>query len=99
MPTYEYECKKCDHFFEKFQSMNDKLLRTCPMCKKKGLQRLIGIGAGVIFKGSGFYETDYRSSSYSKEAKKEKETVSTSSPSKKSDDTSSKSATKDKKEN
>ena len=99
MPTYEYECKKCGHFFEKYQSMNDKLLQTCPVCRKKSLQRLIGMGAGVIFKGSGFYETDYRSSSYSKEAKKEKETVLTSSPSKTSDDTSSKSTTKDKKEN
>ena len=73
MPTYEYECKKCGHFFEEFQSMNDRPLRTCPVCRKRGLQRLIGIGAGVIFKGSGFYETDYRSNSYSKEAKKEKE--------------------------
>lgn len=60
MPTYEYECEACGHGFEKFQSMTDKTLRKCPVCKKMKLQRLIGAGAGIIFKGSGFYETDYK---------------------------------------
>jgi len=72
MPTYEYECKACGHRFEEFQSMSAKPLRTCPKCGKKSLERLIGIGAGVLFKGGGFYETDYRSESYTKAAEAEK---------------------------
>lgn len=60
MPTYEYACPKCDHAFEQFQSMNDAPLTKCPKCKKKGLKRLIGGGAGLIFKGTGFYITDYK---------------------------------------
>jgi putative FmdB family regulatory protein len=60
MPTYEYICPKCDHTFEQFQSMNDAPLKKCPKCKKAGLKRLIGGGAGLIFKGSGFYITDYK---------------------------------------
>ncbi len=72
MPTYDYVCKACDHRFEEFQSMSAKLLRTCPKCGKKALERLIGIGAGVLFKGGGFYETDYRSDSYAKAAEAEK---------------------------
>lgn len=60
MPTYEYECEGCGHKFEEFQSMTDKPLRKCPKCGKSKLQRLIGSGAGIIFKGSGFYETDYK---------------------------------------
>lgn len=60
MPTYEYECEACGHEFEKFQSMSDKPVRTCPECKKRKVRRLIGTGAGIIFKGSGFYETDYK---------------------------------------
>lgn len=64
MPTYEYKCGACEHVFEKFQSITAKPLRTCPECKKSRLQRLIGMGAGLIFKGSGFYITDYRSDSY-----------------------------------
>ena len=71
MPTYDYECQKCGHTFEKFQSMLDEHLKRCPECKGK-LKRLIGTGAGVIFKGSGFYETDYRSDSYKKGEKGEK---------------------------
>jgi putative FmdB family regulatory protein len=59
MPTYEYECSHCGHTFEVFQKMTDKLLQKCPKCKHK-LRRLIGSGAGIIFKGSGFYATDYR---------------------------------------
>ena len=60
MPTYEYECGACGHDFEEFQYMSDKPLRKCPQCGKMKLQRLIGAGAGIIFKGSGFYETDYK---------------------------------------
>lgn len=64
MPTYEYECDACAHKFEEFQSMSDKPLKKCPACKKSKLRRLFGTGAAVIFKGSGFYQTDYRSESY-----------------------------------
>ena len=70
MPTYEYECQKCGHRFEEFQSMKDAPLTKCPECKGK-VKRLIGAGAGFIFKGSGFYITDYRSSGYSEKKKKE----------------------------
>jgi putative FmdB family regulatory protein len=61
MPTYEYECSKCGHRFEEFQGITAKPLLICPKCNKKGLTRLIGAGAGLIFKGSGFYATDYKS--------------------------------------
>ena len=60
MPTYDYECKKCGHTFETFQSMSEDPLEKCPSCAKNGLKRLIGGGLGVIFKGSGFYVTDSR---------------------------------------
>ncbi len=69
MPTYDYVCDACEHAFEEFQSMSAKPLRKCPECGKVKLRRLIGTGAAVIFKGSGFYETDYRSESYQKAAK------------------------------
>lgn len=59
MPTYSYECEACGHSFNKFQSMTEKSLKTCPQCHKRRLRRLIGAGAGLIFKGSGFYITDY----------------------------------------
>ncbi len=68
MPTYDYQCDACGHEFELFQSMTAPVKRKCPACGKNKLQRLIGTGAGVIFKGSGFYETDYRSDSYKKAA-------------------------------
>jgi putative FmdB family regulatory protein len=68
MPTYDYRCKACAHEFEEFQSMSAKPLKKCPACGKQQLERLIGTGAGVIFKGGGFYETDYRSDSYKKAA-------------------------------
>ena len=71
MPTYEYKCDKCGHLFEKMQSMTSKSLRKCPKCGKSSLRRLIGTGAGLIFKGSGFYATDYRSENYKESAKKE----------------------------
>jgi putative FmdB family regulatory protein len=64
MPTYDYQCGGCGHRFDEFQTMSAPPLRKCPACKKSKLERLIGAGAGVIFKGSGFYQTDYRSSSY-----------------------------------
>jgi putative FmdB family regulatory protein len=60
MPTYEYACSKCGHAFEKFQSMRDEPLKKCPKCKRQSLKRLVGGGAGLIFKGSGFYITDYK---------------------------------------
>jgi putative FmdB family regulatory protein len=69
MPTYDYLCDACGHKFEKFQSMTAPHQRKCPVCGKSKLRRLMGTGAGVIFKGSGFYETDYRSDAYTKAAK------------------------------
>jgi putative FmdB family regulatory protein len=60
MPTYEYACDLCGHQMEVFQSIRDERLVTCPECAKDGLKRLIGRGAGIIFKGSGFYQTDYK---------------------------------------
>ena len=70
MPTYEYECEKCGHRFELFQSMSEAPKKRCPKCKGK-VKRLIGTGAGMIFKGSGFYVTDYRSESYKSQKNKE----------------------------
>ncbi len=60
MPTYDYVCSACGHRFEEFQAMSAEPLKKCPACKKSKLERLIGAGAGVIFKGSGFYQTDYK---------------------------------------
>ena len=68
MPTYDYECKACDHRFEVFQSITAEPQRKSPECGKRKLRRLIGPGAAIIFKGSGFYKTDYRSESYRKAA-------------------------------
>ncbi|HNR68508.1 MAG TPA: zinc ribbon domain-containing protein [bacterium] len=62
MPTYEYLCKKCGHRFEQFQSMKEEPLKECPVCQKDSLVRLVSGGAGLIFKGSGFYITDYKNS-------------------------------------
>lgn len=85
MPTYEYVCDNCQHEFEEFQSISAAPLKKCPQCKKQKLRRLIGTGGAIIFKGSGFYQTDYRSDSYKKAAKADKESGSTSGSSKGSD--------------
>jgi putative FmdB family regulatory protein len=78
MPTYEYVCSKCKHHFEKFQRMTEKALKVCPqdLCPRRtwgrgAVKRVMGAGAGLIFKGSGFYTTDYRSEGYKASAKKE----------------------------
>lgn len=71
MPTYEYECESCGYRFEKFQSITAKTLKKCPKCGKK-LRRLIGEGSGIIFKGSGFYATDYKRSGSSPSSMKPK---------------------------
>jgi putative FmdB family regulatory protein len=80
MPNYDYRCQSCDHVFEVFQKMIDPKLEDCPQDSCEGtVKRLLGSGAGVIFKGSGFYQTDYRSESYKKGAQGDK------APAKKSD--------------
>lgn len=68
MPTYEYECRKCGHTFEKFQRISEAPAKRCPKCRS-AVRRVMGRGAGLIFKGSGFYITDYRSDGYKKSAK------------------------------
>lgn len=70
MPTYEYECEKCGYRFDVFQSITEKPLRECPECEGR-LRRLIGSGGAIIFRGSGFYATDYRSEEYKKKSGKE----------------------------
>jgi putative FmdB family regulatory protein len=72
MPTYDYHCDACEHEFEHFQSIKDDLLKKCPECGKPKLRRLFGTGAAIVFKGSGFYQTDYRSDSYKKRAAEDK---------------------------
>ena len=76
MPTYEYRCAACEHEFEEFQSITARPLKKCPACGRRKLQRLIGSGGGIIFKGSGFHQTDYRSESYKKSAAAEKKSIS-----------------------
>jgi putative FmdB family regulatory protein len=78
MPTYDYVCDACHHEFEQYQSITADALRKCPKCGKKKLRRLIGTGAAIMFKGSGFYQTDYRSDSYKKSAEADKPSSSTS---------------------
>jgi len=68
MPTYEYECTSCGHRFEEFQSITAAPIESCPKCNKK-VKRLLGNGSGIIFKGSGFYQTDYRSKEYKERSK------------------------------
>jgi putative FmdB family regulatory protein len=72
MPTYQYICNSCKHQFERFQSIKARPIRKCPKCGRQSVQRLIGAGAGIIFKGSGFYQTDYRSEGYKKAAENDK---------------------------
>lgn len=72
MPTYEYQCQRCGHDFERYQQITASPLRRCPSCGQTALKRLIGTGAGVLFRGSGFYQTDYRSAGYKEAAKKDK---------------------------
>jgi putative FmdB family regulatory protein len=79
MPTYEYECQKCGHQFEVFQSIKEAPKKTCPECKGR-VKRLLGTGAGIIFKGSGFYSTDYRKAGYTEAAKKDSSTGPKESP-------------------
>lgn len=89
MPTYDYECSQCDNKWEEFQSITAKPIRKCPACGKLKAKRIIGAGAGIIFKGSGFYQTDYRSSSYKKAAEADSKAQSSSSESKSSKDSGS----------
>lgn len=72
MPTYDYVCNNCAHAFEEFQSIKAKPLKSCPKCGKRTLERLIGTGSAIIFKGSGFYQTDYRGESYKQAAEADK---------------------------
>ncbi len=95
MPTYEYKCLECNHRFEAFQNMTDEPLTQCEACQGK-VKRLIGTGAGIIFKGSGFYCTDYRSNTYQSAAQKDTAQTSSSSTDKtvkKEANTASKTAT------
>ena len=97
MPTYDYECDACGHTLEIFQSMTEGHKRKCPECGKNKLRRLIGAGAAVVFKGSGFYQTDYRSDSYKKGAAADKKAAEKKSESKSDSKSSeSKSSTKKK---
>lgn len=82
MPTYDYKCDKCDHTWELFQSITADPVKTCPECKSRRARRVIGPGAGILFKGSGFYQTDYRSDSYKKGAEADKKAQSSASESK-----------------
>jgi putative FmdB family regulatory protein len=82
MPTYDYSCDACQHEFEVFEPITAQPQKKCPKCKKNKLRRLFGAGAGLIFKGSGFYQTDYRSDSYKKAAEAEKPKTDTSDSSK-----------------
>ncbi len=82
MPTYDYVCDACEHEFELFQPISEAKKRKCPECGRLKLRRLFGTGAAVMFKGSGFYETDYRSESYRKAAEKDKKSQEKSSATK-----------------
>ena len=82
MPTYDYKCDACDHQWEEFQSIKAEPTKKCPKCGKSKAKRQIGGGAGLIFKGSGFYLTDYRSDSYKKAAEADKPQASTPAPAK-----------------
>ena len=87
MPTYDYECDACGHAFELFQQISENPKKKCPECGKSKLRRLFGTGAALMFKGSGFYQTDYRSESYKKASEADKKPASSESSSAKSDST------------
>ena len=87
MPTYDYKCDACHHAWEEFHSMSAGPTKKCPTCGKKKARRLIGAGGGVIFKGSGFYQTDYRSDSYKKASDADKAPSTSSDSGGKSDST------------
>jgi putative FmdB family regulatory protein len=82
MPTYEYKCDACEKTFERFQSITSEPIKKCPYCKKQKVRRLISGGAGLIFKGSGFYITDYRSDSYKSASKSDSGSSTSSTPAK-----------------
>ena len=96
MPTYDYVCKACEHEWEMFQLMSDNPIRKCPDCGKLKAKRIIGAGAGIIFKGSGFYQTDYRSDSYKKAAAADKKSQESASKSESKSSSDSKSSSSDK---
>lgn len=96
MPTYDYHCKACDFRLEIFQSIKARPVKKCPECHENALERLIGSGSGIIFRGSGFYETDYRSNSYKAQASKESSAASVSSAGNNGSASKSKDASKDK---
>jgi len=79
MPTYEYECTDCSHQFEQFQSMSEKPIRKCPKCKKNSVEKRVSAGAGIIFRGTGFYETDYKRAGEKKTDEKKTDDSKTSS--------------------
>jgi putative FmdB family regulatory protein len=97
MPTYEYECQKCHHRFEVFQSIKDGPKRTCPQCRGR-VKRMLSTGGGIIFKGSGFYATDYRKAGYKEAAKKDSIPTTASSSGPKESTTSKPPASKPSKE-
>jgi len=94
MPTYDYQCDACEHKFELFQSIKDEPKKKCPECGKQKLRRLFGTGAAVVFKGSGFYQTDYRSDSYKKAAEADKPKTDSKSDGKSESKSSGKTETK-----
>jgi putative FmdB family regulatory protein len=89
MPTYVYRCRKCKHRFERFHSITDETAKRCPRCRGKAERVPAGSGGGILFKGSGFYITDYRSKSYQEKAKREKSGGSSAGPPGESADPSS----------
>ena len=90
MPTYEYQCDACQHNLDEFQSFSDPPLKKCPKCGKSKLRRVFGAGAAIIFKGAGFYQTDYRSEAYKNAAKAEQESAKPASETKATDGTGDK---------
>ena len=94
MPTYDYECDACGHALELFQGINDPIKKKCPECGKNKLKRLFGTGAAIVFKGSGFYQTDYRSEGYKKAAAADSKSKADSSSDKKDKGSSKKTESK-----